>query len=158
MNVLVAVFSDTGNTLKVAEAIRSGLEAEMTRILTYTEPTYSEKGQEAYFRLRVPIKPCVTDLKDYSLLVLCCPDWRRSPPPAINEYIAQLQQAEGRKFAVAVTTGGSSGRRMIGLVRKDLEARGMVFVGSMVLRDTRVEAGDYEAPSLKFAREISEMV
>ncbi len=101
-----------------------------------------------------PLKPCQTDLNGYDLLVLCGPVWCYSPPAGINEYISRLQNADGKKCAVVLTMGGSGDKRTAGMMRKDLEKKGMLFVDSMTVIEAVVDEGKYGAAVSQFAAKL----
>ncbi len=98
MKALVAVYSFTGRTLKVADQLKNELGADLTRIEPQKDVSYLVKCLNAFLRRKTPLKPCQTDLKGYDLLVLCGPIWCYSPPAGINEYISRLQNAERQEM------------------------------------------------------------
>ncbi|HMK47855.1 MAG TPA: NAD(P)H-dependent oxidoreductase [Methanocella sp.] len=154
MKVLVAVYSKTFNTRKVATSIREAMGADLT-LIEDAKPRGRALGAiQAMLRWKPAIKPCRTDLKDYDLLVLCCPTWSKSPPPAINSYIAGLQHTEGKKLAVAVTMGGSGGDRVVSRIRNTLENKGMWFMDNMILRTSDVQNGGYFRSADQFVSRV----
>jgi putative NADPH-quinone reductase len=154
MKALVAVYSYTGHTLKVADQLKNELGADLTRIEPQKDASYMGKCINAFLRRKAPLKPCQTDMTGYDLLVLCGPVWCYSPPAGINEYIARLQNAAGKKCAVALTMGSSGGERTAGMMRKDLEKKGMLFVDSMAVVEAVVDGGHYEAAVSPFAAKL----
>lgn len=151
MRVLVAVYSRTYNTLKLANAIREAMGADLTLIENARPGLFALGGIRAGLRLKTPIKPCRTDLKDYDLLILCCPTWMLSPPPAVNRYVADLKNTQGKKFAVAVTMGGSGGDRVVKILRAALVKNGMRSTDSLVLRAGDVQRGAHFRRAAEFA-------
>jgi len=143
MRVLVAVYSKTFNTRKVATAIREAMSADLT-VIEDIKPRGRTLGAiQATLRWKSAIKPCRTDMNNYDLLIICCPTWSKSPPPVINGYIAELLHVEGKKLAVAVTMGSSGGDRVVSRIRHTLENKGMWFMEGMVLRTGDVQNGGY---------------
>jgi flavodoxin len=154
MKALVAVYSYTGHTLKVAEQLKNELGADLTRLEPQKDVSYMGKCINAFLRRKTPLKPCQTDLNGYDLLVLCGPVWCYSPPAGINGYISLLQNANGKKCAVVLTMGGGGDRRTSGMMRKDLEKKGMQFVDSMAVIEAVVDGGQYRAAVSQFAAKL----
>jgi putative NADPH-quinone reductase len=154
MKALVAVYSYTGRTLKVADQLKNELGADLTSLEPQKDVSYMGKCIDAFLRRKTPIKPCQTDLKDYDLLVLCGPVWCYSPPAGINEYVSLLQNANGKKCAVVLTMGGGGDKRTAGMMRKDLEKKGMQFVDSMAVIEAVVDGGKYGAAVSQFAAKL----
>jgi putative NADPH-quinone reductase len=154
MKALVAVYSYTGNTLKVADQLKNEIGADLTRIEPQKDVSYISKCINAFLRRKTPIKPCQTDLKGYDLLVLCGPVWCYSPPAGINEYIARLQNAGGKKCDVVLTMGDSGDKRTTGMMRKDLENKGLLFDHSLALAEAVVTGGEYGAAVSQFAAKL----
>lgn len=154
MKALVAVYSFTGRTLKVADQLNNELGADFTRIEPQKDVSYLVKCIDAFLRRKTAIKQCQTDLKGYDLLVLCGPIWCYSPPAGINEYISRLQNAAGKKCAVVLTMGGGGDRRTIGMMKSDLEKKGMTFVDSLALIEADVDGGKCGAAISQFAAKL----
>jgi putative NADPH-quinone reductase len=154
MKALVAVYSYTGHTLKVADQLKNELGAELTRLEPQKDASYMGKCINAFLRRKAALKPCQTDLNGYDLLVLCGPVWCYSPPAGINEYISRLQNGGGKKFAVALTMGSSGDKRTVGMMRKALEKKGMRFVDSMAVIEAVVDGGQYVAAVSEFAAKL----
>jgi flavodoxin len=154
MKALVAVYSYTGHTLKVADQLKNELGADITRLEPQKDVSYMGKCINALLRRKAPLKPCQTDLNGYDLLVLCGPVWCYSPPAGINEYVSRLQNADGKKCAVALTMGGSGDKRTAGMMRKDLEKKGMRFVDSMTVIEVVVDEAECGAAVSQFAAKL----
>jgi putative NADPH-quinone reductase len=154
MKALVAVYSFTGRTLKVAEQLKSELGADLTRLEPQKDVSYMGKCIDAFLRRKAPLKPCQTDLGGYDLLVLCGPVWCYSPPAGVNEYISRLQNANGKKCAVVLTMGSGGDRRTTGMMRKDLEKKGVSFVDSVALIEADVDGGKCGASVSQFAAKL----
>jgi len=142
MRVLVAVYSSTFNTLKVANAVKEAMGADLTQIEGQRHGMILDIAM-AWLRLKTGIKPCRTDLKNYDMLILCSPTWSSSTPPAVNSYMAALQQTEGKKLGVVITMGGKGGDKVAVRMRNALEKKGMRYLDSLVFRTRDVENGAY---------------
>ena len=154
MKALVAVYSGTGRTLKVADQLKNELGADITRLEPQKDVSYQGKCINAFLRRKALLKPCQTDLNSYDLLVLCGPVWCYSPPAGINEYVSRLRNADGKKCAVVLTMGGSGDERTAGMMRKDLENMGMLFVDSLAVIEAVVDEGKHGAAVSQFAARL----
>jgi flavodoxin len=154
MKALVAVYSFTGRTLKVADQLKNELGADFTRIEPQKDVSYLVKCLNAFLRRKTPLKSCQADLKGYDLLVLCGPIWCYSPPAGVNEYISRLKNANGKKCAVLLTMGSSGDRRTVDMMRKDIEKKGVTLVDSMALIEADVDGGKCGAAVSQFAAKL----
>ncbi len=60
----------------------------------------------------------------------------------------------GKKCAVVLTMGGGGDRRTAGMMRRDLEKKGMLFVDSMALIEADVDGGKCGAAVSQFAAKL----
>ena len=70
MKTLIACYSYSGHTLKVAEALKIKINADLTNIKSEKDDWYPFRLWKALREKKVPIKPCQTDLMNYDGLVL----------------------------------------------------------------------------------------
>jgi flavodoxin len=112
MKSLVIYYSESGNTQKVAQAIAAGLGSE-ARSLTEAEPD---------------------KLSAFDLICIGTPVHNSAPDKRILSFISQMPDMSGKKAAVFFTHH-LSGDREAGLVlKRELEARGMEYLGSFTAR------------------------
>lgn len=143
LKTLIACYSYSGHTLKVAEDLKKEINADLTKIDNEKDSWYLLKLWDAFREKKVPIKPCQTDLMNYDGLVLASPVWGGKTPPAINEYLSKLINVKGKKFGVFVTSGGNRSQKATIQMREYLDAQGMQFLGQMRLLANDVEEGKY---------------
>jgi len=143
MKTLIACYSYSGHTLKVAEALKKEIDADLTEIKTENDRWYFFKLWDAFREKHVPIKPCVTDLMGFDSLVVCCPVWGGKVPAAINQYLSELKNLRGKRFSVFVTSGGSRSQKATSQIREYLDDQGMYFLGQMRLLSKDVDEGNY---------------
>ncbi len=143
LKTLIACYSYSGHTLKVAEDLKKEISADLTIIENEKDNWYLFKLWNAFREKKVPIKPCQTDLMNYDGLVLASPVWGGKTPPAINEYLSKLINVKGKKFGVFVTSGGNRSQKATVQMREYLDAQGMQFLGQMRLLANDVEEGKY---------------
>ncbi len=133
MKTLIACYSYSGNTLKVAKKLQKKINADLTEIKTENDKWYLFKIWDSFRANTVPIKHCTTDLMNYDGLILCCPVWAGRIPAAINQYLSELKNVKDKQFGVFVTSGGNRSQKATIQMREDLDAQGMRFVGQMRL-------------------------
>ena len=143
MKTLIACYSYSGYTLKVAEALKAEIDADLTVIKTVKDKWYLFKLWDAIREKKVLIEPCVTDLTDFDGLVVCCPVWGGKVPAAINQYLSELKNLKGKYFGVFVTSGGNRSRKATIQMRTYLDDEGMLFLGQMRLLSENVDKGNY---------------
>jgi flavodoxin len=143
LKTLIACYSYSGHTLKVAEDLKKEINADLTKIENEKDNWYLFKLWNAFREKKVPIKQCQTDLMNYDGLVLASPVWGGKTPPAINEYLSKLTNVKGKKFGVFVTSGGNKSQKATIQMREYLDAQGMQFLGQMRLLANDVEEGKY---------------
>ncbi|MDR3310776.1 MAG: flavodoxin domain-containing protein [Oscillospiraceae bacterium] len=83
--ILIAYFSQTGNTKKVAEAIAAKTGGELADIAG-------------------PATPPASDLSAYDVVFVGTPNWAATFPPQVKDFLLSLNLA-GKKLAVFVTHG-----------------------------------------------------
>ena len=143
MKTLIACYSYSGHTLKVAEALRKRINADITRIESVKDKWYLFKILDAIRENNVPIKPCQNDLMNYQGLILCCPVWGGKTPAAINQYLLELKNVKGKQFAVFVTSGGKRSQKATIQMREYLDKEGMKFLGQMRILTEDVDKENY---------------
>lgn len=155
MKTLIACYSVTGNTLKVAQDLKARLNADFTRIEAQREANYLMKCASALLKRKTPIKPCATDMKDYDLLIVCSPVWASSMPAAVKEYMAELKNCDGKKYAILITYGGVGANRVESHIKKAMLSKKIAFMGSFFVRAKAVAQGAYTKDAGQFAAAIS---
>ncbi len=143
MKTLIACYSYSGHTLKVAEALKTKIDADLTNIKSEKDDWYPLKLWKALREKKVPIKPCQTDLMNYDGFVLCSPVWGGKTPPAINKYLSELINLKGKHFGVFVTSGGNKSQKATMQMREYLDGQGMQFLGQMRLLAKDVDDEKY---------------
>jgi flavodoxin len=143
LKTLIACYSYSGHTLKVAEALKKAINADITQIESVKDKWYLFKLLDAIRGKKVPIKPCQTDLMSYHGFVLCCPVWAGRTPAAINQYLEEIKNVKGKQFGVFVTSGGKRPQKATIQMREYLDREGMQFIGQMRILTDDVEKENY---------------
>ena len=149
MKTLIACYSFTGNTLKAAESLKNATGADFTRIEPQKDTNYLMKCVNAFLKKRTPIKPCTTDLKGYDAIVVCSPVWASGAPPGVNQYLDELKNYEGKKYAVLVTYGGSGQHKVAGQIKAALDKKKLTFIDALTIKQGEAAVVDALAAKLK---------
>lgn len=129
MKTSIACYSATGNTLKVAEAVRDAAGADLVRI-------------EA--------QPPGTCLNGYDAFVVCSPVNMNSAPPEVSEFLARLGSCEGKKYGIVITYMWA-GEPLLARMRDALDKTKASNVDSLLVRQGSVADGSYPGPAKAFA-------
>ena len=109
-SVLIVVYSRTGTTRKVAEALRDRLNADIELIEDVTSRSgifgYLKSGHEAWKKIAPEIKPTRLNPDDYDLVVIGTPVWAGSMASPVRTYLEQYGSRLNR-VALFCTEGGS---------------------------------------------------
>ena len=135
MKVLIAFYSKTGSTEKVAETLKAQLEekghwAELEKIVPMHELKayqYKKKGKG------IALKKPVLDAKKFDLVVIGTPVWSFCPTPIVLSYIRSLLNANGKKFALYATCTALPGTT-IQRMGSILSTKGGNVIASLTIR------------------------
>jgi flavodoxin len=133
MRILVAYYSRTGTTEKVAHALATALGADIEAIVDHTRRRgiigYLRSGYEATLGRLVLIAPATRDPWSYDLVVVGTPIWNQCLSSPVRSY---LERHEFHKVAFFCTCGGRGSERVFAQMA---EAAGHPPVATLVLRD-----------------------
>ena len=142
-NVLVAYFSASGVTKRVAEKIAGEngydiFEIEPEEIYTPADLDYMDKNSRSTIEMndksfRPPIKQ-TCDVSSYDTVAIGFPVWWYTAPTIINTFIESVDLS-GKKIKVFCTSGGSGVDKCVSDLQKtypELDfAKGMRFTGNV---------------------------
>jgi flavodoxin/Fe-S-cluster-containing hydrogenase component 2 len=111
MKSVIIYFSQTGNTLRVAEAIRDAVG--------------TVNGQCDMIRLK---EADVADLVDYDLIGLGCPSFAREEPVNVKRFIRGIKPLKGKLSFVFATHGGHPGDVLPSMAGR-LRRQGLKVIG-----------------------------
>jgi flavodoxin len=156
MNILIVFFSWKRHTETVARAVSEKTGGTVVRIEPVVDPgtRIGRMGMRAFFGRKEQIKPVRTDLTGVDHLVIATPVWAHNIPPFTRQYLSELTNCTGIKFSVLAEMGGSGAERVVKIIRKILEAKGMQFVASAATIEKDVEAGKVDEIIEEFAKKI----
>jgi flavodoxin len=107
MRAIVVYYSESGNTQKVAQAVGAGLGTQDRRV--------------------EEVK--IQELPTYDLICIGTPVQGGAPAKKVLDFISQMPALNGKKAAAFCTMHMFGDKKTILILRKVLEARGMVFLG-----------------------------
>lgn len=153
MRILVAFYSKTGTTERVALALKEALEekghnAELAKILPKEElkaAQYKKDGKD------IELKNPVLDMQKFDLVIVGTPVWGFCPTPIVLSYLRGLQNTSEKKFALFATCTvlpGTTIQRMAsilstkgGTVTSSLTIRSIFPLDGAKLREAKAFAG-----------------
>jgi flavodoxin len=107
MHALVAYYSESDNTKKLAEALASGLGTKPVRIEDVD----------------------VKSLAAYDLVCIGTPVQYGGPAAKVRDFIARMPAMNGKKCAAFCTMHAFGDANTLQTLKKSLEAKGMVYLG-----------------------------
>lgn len=156
MKTLIACYSYTGTTLTVAQKLQEQINADLTRIEPVKDRWYVIKAIHAYLEKKWPIKPCITDVSVYDCLIVCCPVWAGRTPSGVNQYLEEVLNTSGKKFAALVTMGGEGNQMATTQIHNALEAKGMEFIAKTAIGGKAQKSGEWEKMVQDFGGKFNE--
>ena len=143
MGTLVAFYSRTGITKKVAEIIADSLKCDTEEIFTTKNRSgpigYLICGKEAMEKKPAGIKPTKKKLDEYDLVIAGTPIWGWNMSSPVRAYL-ELNNKDFRKLAFFCTQGGSGAERAF----KDMEeVCKKKPVATLMLKTEEVNKGGY---------------
>jgi flavodoxin len=153
MKILVAYYTKTGSTEKVALALKKGLEKTHNVTLSRITPFQNLKAYQYKKDGRnLKLEEAEKDLSAYDLIFLGTPVWNFSPTPIVLSYIRGLKKAKGKKFALFSTCTALPGTTMqkMGSI---LSTQGVKVVGTLTVRSVFEISGQKLSEAEKFAEE-----
>lgn len=142
MKVLVAYYSLTGHTQRVADEIAARCDADVERIQDADVQRagwggYFRSGWQAFAGIDSPIRPPLRRVADYDLVVIGTPVWNWSLSSPMRSY-AKAHARDIKRVAFFCTEGGSGDRRVFAELER---LCGQQPVATVALRQQDVEQG-----------------
>lgn len=131
MKILVAYYSKTGRTKKVAENLARNLNADIDEIIDLKD----RSGIKGWFvGCRDGVKEYLTEIKTnkdpgkYDLVIIGTPVWAWNLTPAIRTYVTKFKK-EIKKMVVFVTAGSSKPEKTVSNLEKIWGKKVEIFGG-----------------------------
>ena len=148
MKILIAYYSKTGNTERVARKIGDALialadDVEYEKInpmsINQKEDSFLKNGLYALVRKEVPIENNKFNLDDYDSIIFGTPVWAFSTTPPINSYLEDIEGVENKKIVAFVTMGGIGGNTTMDIIKSKVNKKGGNFLGGVTLSKEELE-------------------
>lgn len=116
--ILIVYYSLDGNTEFAADQLKSITGADIEKLIPENEPTRSGflKILEGGFTALVHYKPRIRHLKhdptDYDTIVLACPVWAGTCPPAMETFLHK-ESFSGKQVVICAASGSGQADKMI---------------------------------------------
>jgi flavodoxin len=151
---LIAYYSLTGVTAKVALAIASRLPSDLEPIQD-AKPRRGAGGHfrsvfEAVFKTTPGIAPASKKVADYDVVILGCPVWAQNMASPMRTYIRR-EGARIKRLGLFCTEIGSGGEAV---VRQMAALTGRESVADLVLADKDLKSDNLDALIDRFAQQI----
>ena len=124
--ILVAYYSWSGNTKKVAEQIHQEVGGDIFEIKTVKQypTTHAETSkvaeQEMKSKARPELASKVTDMKSYDVIILGYPIWWYTAPMAVNTFLDSYD-FKGKTILPFCTSGGYGVTKSVEDIRKEVK-------------------------------------
>jgi flavodoxin len=138
--ILVAYYSRSGNTRKIARQIAATLNADVEEIIDTDRRQgirgYLRSGRQAFFRKMTSLQPEIRRPSDYDLVVIGSPIWNISLSSPVRTYIRQHRR-EIKDAAFFCTCGGSGAARVF---EQMAEESGQRPVALLAVREAELDS------------------
>jgi flavodoxin len=154
MKALVAYYSQTGNTKKVAEALAEHLNADTEAIVSDSKGM-ARLAMQAFLRIHAKIGPTTKDAGSYDLVVVGSPVWAGRMSSPIRTYVAHNRN----KFASVAffcTHGNPGSEASVKMLESMETLSGKKAVGMLDVAANDVENDAYAEKVQHFAAALLE--
>ena len=156
MKTLVAYYSRTGNTKKVAEALAANLNADIEPIVSgLKDKSMASLAMQAFMRVRAKIGPTTKDAASYDLVVIGSPVWAGKMSSPIRTYLAQNKK-KFTSVAFFCTHGNPSSEASAKMLESLEKLAGKKTAGMLDVAANDVESGAYAEKVKGFATALLE--
>ena len=157
MKALVAYYSQTGNTKKVAEALAENLNADVEAIVSDTKGKgMGRLAMQAFLRVHAKIAPTTNDASSFDLVVVGSPVWAGKMSSPIRTYLAQ-NKAKFSSVAFFCTHGNPGSEGSAKMLESMETLSGKKAAGTLDVAANDVESGAYAERVKRFAATLLEL-
>ncbi len=154
MKTLIIYFSRTGMTRKVAENLRTKLNADIEEIKDPTDRAgvvgYFRCGKESIKKILAPIEDIKSDLTTYDLVIIGTPIWGWNMSSPIRAFATRYADRLPR-IAVFCTQGGSGADKAVAEIETLV---GKKSLSSVAINNKEMNSGQFETKLEKFIKDI----
>lgn len=155
MKILIAFYSRTGLTRKLAGKLASDLNADLEEIIDKDKRQgvlgYLRSGREAMGERPASIEPVKIDPTDYDLVIVGTPVWAYNMSCPVRTYLTE-NKGRIKKLACLITLGGQGAEKTIS---KMSELTGLESVANLVVLSREIASNDYQFKIDAFSKELS---
>ena len=160
--LLVAYFSYTGNTKRVAQALTERLQnlcdVETVEIVPTRKRCYLHWLAYSFVPdCEVEIENPEMELSHYDAVLIGFPKWTFSCPP-LNRFIRRLRSLNKPKFYLFMTCGGFDDQRFLDGFTRKLVNMGCNIVGSLTIKRKQIQRETYYNPVESFVKRMQEEI
>lgn len=152
--VLVAYYSRTGNTKRIARAIATALDADVEEIHDPTDRSgvlgYLRSGLEAYAGVLVALEQPRRDPAEYDVVVVGTPVWNWSVSSPVRTYLWH-ERARLPPVAFLATLGGSGAERAFEQMKT---VAGRAPIATLAVRESVAKHGAPRDEVARFAETV----
>jgi flavodoxin len=159
MKILIAYYSKTGNTQRVALDLSTKLGADIEKIIDKKKRSgiwgYLSGGRDAMKKILTEIEPAKNDSAGYDLVILGMPVWGWNLVPAIRTYLTENQN-KIKNYAFFVTSGNTDAEKLTKYFSEVMRKEPLALAGfnAPELKDDKV----YQEKTRAFVGEIEKLL
>ena len=155
--LLVAYFSYTGDTKRVAEALLErlrGYDVETEEIVPTHKRSYLHWLAYSFVpNSEVDIADAEVDLSKFDVVLLGFPKWTLSCPP-LNRFIHKIRNVDKPRFYLFMSCGGFDEQRYLDSLSRKLKKMNCSVVGSFTVKRREIQKETFSDSIDQFARRI----
>ena len=160
--LLVAYYSYTGNTKRIAQALADRLQnfcdVETVEIVPTRKRCYLHWLAYSFVPdSEVDIENPEMELSHHDVVLLGFPKWTFSCPP-LNRFIRRLRSLSNPKFYLFMTCGGFDAQRFLDSLTHKLVSTGCNIVGSLTIKRKQIQEETYYKPVDSYVERIQEEI
>jgi flavodoxin len=157
MKTLVAYYSRTGNTKRVAEALAENLNADNEAIVSDTKGKgMGRLAMQAFLRVRAKIAQTTNDAASYDMVVIGSPVWAGKMSSPIRTYLAQNKD-KFTSVAFFCTHGNPRSEGSVKMLESMETLSGKKAAAVLDVAANDVESGAYVEKVKRFATALLEL-
>jgi hypothetical protein len=160
--LLVAYFSYSGNTRRIAQALaerlRNSCDVETVEITPTRKRPYLHWLAYSFVpNSEVEIENPEMELSRYDVVLLGFPKWTFSCPP-LNRFIRKLRSLNKPRFYLFMTSGGFDEQRFLNSMTRKLTKMGCNILESLMVRQRQIQRETYAESVDSFAKHVQEQL
>lgn len=151
---LVAYYSWTGNTAKVAKLLAETLSADIEEIREVKPRSgpfaLAATAIASVLKMSPPILKPTKSVADYDVVILGCPVWASNMATPMRTYIMR-ENPKIKQVAFFCTLGGSGGKAALGRMAA---LCGRTSLADLIVEQSALASGNWRGLTENFARQV----